>query len=39
MLFNGYNHALSVFIPESGLSEKANMDRNYITKKLKVIED
>ncbi|EAR85025.1 fop amine-terminal dimerization domain protein (macronuclear) [Tetrahymena thermophila SB210] len=39
MEFNNYNHALSVFIPETGQPQQPPFDRNFIAKKLKIIED
>ena len=39
MIFNGYTHSLSVFIPETGQPERSPFDRNFIAKKLKIQED
>lgn len=39
MTFNNYHHALSVFVPESGQPKQPPFDRNFISKKLKVVED
>ena len=37
--FNGYEHTLGVFLPESGQPNSPPFDRSYITKQLKVVED
>lgn len=37
--FNNYHHSLSVFIPETGQPQQPPFDRNFIAKKLKIIED
>lgn len=39
LIFNNYNHTASVFVPESGQPEDPPFDREYITKRLKVVED
>jgi lisH domain-containing protein FOPNL len=39
LIFNGYQHTLSVFLPESGQPQPSSIDRSFITKKLKIIED
>lgn len=39
LLFNNYNNTLSVFLPEASQPIKPPFDRNYISKKLKVLED
>ena len=39
LVFNNYNHTASVFVPESGQPEDPPFDRDYITKRLKVVED
>jgi lisH domain-containing protein FOPNL len=37
LAFNGYQHTLSVFLPESGQPQSPPFDRSYITKQLKVV--
>ena len=37
--FNGYSHTLAVFLPETGQPTPPPFDRNYIAKKLRVVED
>lgn len=37
--YNNYNHALSVFIPESGQPLIPPFKREQLTKKLKLVED
>ena len=37
--FNGYTHSLAVFLPETGQPTPPPFDRNYIAKKLRVVED
>ena len=39
LLFNGYSHTLAVFLPETGQPTPPPFDRNYIAKKLRVVED
>lgn len=39
LTFNGYQHTLAVFLPESGQPASSPFDRSYITKQLKIIED
>lgn len=39
LIFNNYNHTLSVFLPETSQPVKPPFDRSYISKKLKVLED
>lgn len=39
MEFNGYSYSLSVFLPESGQPEQKPFNRDFITRKLKVVED
>ncbi len=39
MEFNGYQHSLAVFLPESGQPNSSPFDRQYITKQLKIVED
>ncbi|KAM3135729.1 hypothetical protein pb186bvf_012126 [Paramecium bursaria] len=36
--YNHYDHSLSVFSPEAGMPEEL-LDRNFISKKLKIVED
>ena len=38
MEYNNLNHSISVFGPEAGMPHEL-LDRNFITKKLKIIED
>jgi len=37
--FNGYQHTLAVFLPESGQPTNPPFERSYITHQLKIIED
>lgn len=39
LIFNNYNHTLSVFLPETSQPVKPPFDRSYISKKIKVLED
>ena len=39
LIFNGYQHTLAVFLPESGQTSSPQFERNYITKQLKIVED
>lgn len=39
LIFNGYQHTLAVFLPESGQPSSPPFERNYITKQLKIVED
>lgn len=39
LAFNGYQHTLSVFLPESGQPQHPRLDRNQITRSLKIVED
>jgi lisH domain-containing protein FOPNL len=39
LTFNGYQHTLSVFLPESGQPMNPPFERNYITRQLKIVED
>jgi lisH domain-containing protein FOPNL len=39
LTFNGYQHTLAVFLPESGQPTSPPFERNYITKQLKIVED
>ena len=36
--YNHYDHSLSVFSPEAGMPDEL-LDRNFISKKLKIVED
>lgn len=38
MEYNNFQHSMSVFGPEAGMPEEM-LDRNFIAKKLKVVED
>ena len=37
--FNGMNYSLSVFLPEAGQPEQKPFNRDFITRKLKIVED
>ena len=39
LTFNGYQHTLAVFLPESGQPTNPPFERNYITRQLKLVED
>lgn len=39
LTFNGYQHTLSVFLPESGQPQAPPFERSYITRQLKIVED
>ena len=39
LTFNGYQHTLAVFLPESGQPVNPPMERRDITRQLKIVED
>lgn len=39
LTFNGYQHTLAVFLPESGQPVNAPLERRDITRQLKIVED
>lgn len=39
LLFNGYQHTLSVFLPESGQPQSPPFDRAFLARELQVVED